>query len=412
MLSAVARLLYQGVSSMRVLFGYHYYPYPVDVRLETEALMARLRAAGHDVRAFPLTLRPPGPKVNWPDLDSYWRHGNRTLLTMYENLARELEDRDVFLNYGGLNLHPEFLRQLSVFTVMVHFDDPENSEVVSKPVAHAYDLCLVCNRAEVDRYFEWGAKRAAFVPIGFRQTDYDPSLTVEQVRAERRDIDLTLLCSREIPMRRARLDAIADAFPQGRFHGLGWPAGFLPEEERVPLLRRTKVGINVHHTTGPINVRLYALPANGVMQICDCKSFLGEIFEIGKEIVAYETTEEAIELCHYYLRHEDERREIAAAGFLRSVRDYSEEAVYRRTVELIQKAMAENSAAKTEEGPLALQSLQAHRRRTSLASLWHGASLALRQSVPLLWRSLGKVKRAFRKLGLGAGQPEKDVFDV
>ena len=97
----------------------------------------------------------------------------------------------------------------------------------------------------------------------------------------------------------------------------------------MALLQRTKIGINIHNSTGPINLRTYYLPANGVMQICDNKSYLGKVFELNKEVVGFDTIDEAIELCHYYLMHDDERRKIAAAGWERVLLDYNEVAILR-----------------------------------------------------------------------------------
>lgn len=382
---------------MRILFGYHYYRYPVDVRQTTEILMQRYRDAGFDVRAFPFTVNPPGPKINWPYLDTCWRRGDRQLMKFYEELAGALDGCDVLYNYGGQNLHPEFLRQLNVFKVMQHFDDPENSETVSKPVAHAYDLCLVCNRSEVDRYFEWGARRAEFLPLGYRRDDADPDLTLDQVLKLPRDVDLTILCEREMPWRRERLDKIAHAFPQGRYHGLGWSAGFLAEEDRIPLYKRTKVGINLHNSSGPINVRLYALPANGVMQICDCRSHLGDIFEIGKEIVAYDTTEEAIDLCRYYLAHEEERQQIAAAGYLRAVRDYNEVAVFRRAIGRVEAIMAESRPSPQVAQSAEIRTkLSRRRRETVLLSRWHQVCEFVHTQWMSLRRAAAKIRSTLR----------------
>ena len=86
----------------------------------------------------------------------------------------------------------------------------------------------------------------------------------------------------------------------------------------------------------PINTRLFYLPANGVLQICDNKSHLGKVFEIGKEVVGFENINEAIELCKYYLHHEDERRIIAAEGWKRAMREYNEVEVFKRLMEKIQ----------------------------------------------------------------------------
>jgi Glycosyl transferases group 1 len=76
------------------------------------------------------------------------------------------------------------------------------------------------------------------------------------------------------------------------------------------------------------------------MLICDNKKYLGEIYELGKEAVGFDSIEECIDLCHYYLAHDDERRAIAGAGWKRAVEDYKEVAVFQRTVKLIEKYYA------------------------------------------------------------------------
>jgi hypothetical protein len=48
-----------------------------------------------------------------------------------------------------------------------------------------------------------------------------------------------------------------------------------------------------------------------------------QIFEVGKEIVTYTTPQDCVEKIRYYLKHEEERNEIAEAGYQRTVRDHS-----------------------------------------------------------------------------------------
>jgi hypothetical protein len=72
------------------------------------------------------------------------------------------------------------------------------------------------------------------------------------------------------------------------------------------------------------------------MQICDNKSHLGAVYELGKEIVGFDTVEECIDLCRYYLAHDRERREIAANGWRRALRDYNEVAAFAWRMRLIE----------------------------------------------------------------------------
>ena len=346
---------------MRILLGYSWYKSPVCVQSSTERWLARLRAQGISVDGITLTLDPPGPRLGWSELEGMWRRGHRPLLRLYETLARRMEAYDVFVNFNGINLHPEFVRQLPGFRVYGCFDDPESSDDLSRPVANAYDLCMVGNIAEVATYRSWGVREARFWPLGFREEDRDPSLTRERILTGERDVPVAILCERQSPWRRERLDRYAAAFPTGTYYGDGWPAGFLPEQRRVELYGRTKIGPNFHNSTGPVNFRTFVLPANGVLLLGDNKRDLGAIYEDGREAVGFDTVDEAIELTHYYMAHEDERRAIAAAGWARALQDYGEAAVFRKMIACVEEV---RGTASTRRGdPVAFLSLHQHRTR-------------------------------------------------
>ena len=57
--------------------------------------------------------------------------------------------------------------------------------------------------------------------------------------------------------------------------------------------------------------------------ITDWKKNLSDLFEIDKEIVTYKTPEECIENVRYYSLHEDERKQIAAAGQRRTLTEHT-----------------------------------------------------------------------------------------
>ena len=380
---------------MKILLGYSHYVYPIDIAAWVEAWLTRLRSQGIQVQAFPLTLNPPGPRLRWRELEARWRRGDKELLKMYEILARRLEAFDVFINWNGINLHPEFVRQLPIFTVYGCFDDPESSQDLSLPVAWAYDLCMVGNIAELEAYRSWGVKEVHHWPLGFRFDDYDPSLTKEKILNGNRDIDIAMLCERTYPMRRERLDQLAAAFPQGAYYGMGWPRGFLPEKERMPLLQRSKIGVNIHNSTGPVNSRTYVLPANGVMQICDNKSHLAPLFELNKEVVGFENISEAIELCRYYLDHDHERRQIAVAGWERAVREYNEIASFKIMLGHVDALNSSTSKAKHD----IVISLHMRHQQTRLFrvfhSLIHPLKSACRRLKSRIWLKLSGLFRLF-----------------
>jgi hypothetical protein len=313
---------------------------------------------------------------------------------MYERLEERLQGCDVLLNGAGINLHPEFVERLGVFTVFQCFDDPESSAILSTPVAAAYDLCLVGNVAEVETYRLWGVKHAEWVPMGLLPGTYDPTLREEDILEGRRDIDLLMLIDRLSPPRRSRMDKMAEAFPDGHFYGRGWPRGFLPVGEDLAMLRRTKIGPNFHNSTGPINLRLFQLPANGVMQICDNKSHLGTVYELEKEVVGFDTIEECIDLCRYYLAHDRERREIAAAGWRRVLRDYNEVAAFAWRMRIIEAHMPRREARPVETAIAIRQREQTrwprfqHQLAAPGMALWRGALRAGKAVLRPLYRAM------------------------
>lgn len=325
-----------------------------NVRAMNEQYIDSLNKAGFNVEGFCLTLSPPNDALTFKELDRKWKWGDPTLFKMYEELERKIDGKDVLINATGVNLHPEFVERLPVFTVFQCFDDPESSEHRSKPTAFAYDLSLVGNIAEVDTYKSWGVKNVEWTCLGLMHSIFDRSVTYENILNGDRDIDLFMMIDKTAPWRKERLSKIDAAFPAANFYGKGWRRGLLPREKELDMLSRTKIGPNIHNSTGPINLRTFYLPANGVMQVCDNKSHLGTLFELDKEVVGFNTIEECIDLCHYYLEHDDKRREIAANGWKRVMTDYTEEKVFGRTYELIEHYSAIPDIRKKDQQSLAI----------------------------------------------------------
>jgi spore maturation protein CgeB len=295
----------------------------------------RLQDSGFAVDGFCITVDPPAPRFRYPELDKLWRRGDRRLMQLYSELEKKASEVDVIILYHGANLHPEFLQRLRTFNVYMCFDDPESSDFVSKPVANRFDACFVANIASLEQYRSWGCQNVFFRPFGFFASHIDPTIGLEQIRSNEKNIESCIFCERVGPWRRERLAHLEKHIPNLYGRGRGWPLGYVSDEEVLQIYRRSKIGINLHNSTGPINFRTYTLPANGLMQICDNKYFLGQIFELGKEVVGYNDVEEVPDLVRFYLANDEARIRIAAAGYERVHRDYNEVAVWRTQMQQI-----------------------------------------------------------------------------
>jgi spore maturation protein CgeB len=314
--------------------------------------LTRLNEYGFSVDDYICPMPVKGMRLPWHKLDYNWKTADKHLMSFYEEFAKKCDQYDVLINFGALNLHPQFLEQLSITKILIFRDDPESSDYFSKPIALFHDICAIGNIAEIDQYIKWGHKNVFWLPNGFWIDDYDPELTEEKLFSINRDVDVSIMCERLTQYRKKNLDKYTTAFPQGKYYGKGWPSGFLPESERVNLLQRTKIGINIHNSTGPINFRTFYLPANGIMQICDNKSHLAKIFELDKEVVGYDSIEEAIDKTHHYLNNPEKRLEIAIAGYRRTINNYNEIECFKRIVEAVERFVGDNENIKTNELPL------------------------------------------------------------
>ena len=86
---------------------------------------------------------------------------------------------------------------------------------------------------------------------------------------------------------------------------------------KMPLVfRRSKINLNItlRSIISGVPLRVMDILAAGGFLITTYQKEIEEYFEDGKELVIARTPEEMLELTAYYLEHEDERKEIAAAG--------------------------------------------------------------------------------------------------
>lgn len=80
------------------------------------------------------------------------------------------------------------------------------------------------------------------------------------------------------------------------------------------------------------NMRLYEATGVGALLLTDYKHNLSDMFDPAREVIAYNNTDECVELAGYYLAHDKEREAIARAGQHRTL---SEHTYYHRMQELV-----------------------------------------------------------------------------
>jgi spore maturation protein CgeB len=91
-------------------------------------------------------------------------------------------------------------------------------------------------------------------------------------------------------------------------------------------LARSRITLNRHINVAENyanNMRLYEATGVGTLLLTDRKDNLHEFFEVGREVIAYSSKEEAAELVRHYLDRPEEAEQIAKAGQARTLREHT-----------------------------------------------------------------------------------------
>lgn len=125
---------------------------------------------------------------------------------------------------------------------------------------------------------------------------------------------------------------------RSRHHGPVWGL------EMYETLQRSRITLNRHahiDVRGSVsmrfanNMRLYEATGVGACLLTDQRDNLAELFEPGREILAYKDDAECVEIIQHYLTHDQERRSIAQAGRQRTLRDHTYDMRMRELLDLI-----------------------------------------------------------------------------
>ncbi|MDD5434034.1 MAG: glycosyltransferase, partial [Nitrospira sp.] len=105
-----------------------------------------------------------------------------------------------------------------------------------------------------------------------------------------------------------------------RHHGEVWGL------EMFSILSQSQITVNRHidvAENNANNMRLFEATGCGALLITDYKDNLSQLFDIGKEIVAYRSPEECAALIKYYLANPEEAGKIAEAGQRRTISEHT-----------------------------------------------------------------------------------------
>lgn len=227
-------------------------------------------------------------------------------------------------------LDGRLLRRLGMGRVIV-------GQIASEPPPerqlHAFDLLLTSFPHYVKRF------RALGISSEYFRIGFDPRI-LERVGRRPRDLEIVFVGSLGRGQHgggNAVIERAAARLPL-KVWGPGvseWPRSS-PLRDRYggeawgidmfALLARAKIVLNRHIDVAEDyanNMRLYEATGMGALLLTEAKRNLRELFEPGLEVVTYRDEDELADRALYYLEHEKEREEIAAAGKARTLAEHS-----------------------------------------------------------------------------------------
>ncbi len=234
------------------------------------------------------------------------------------------------------------LREQGIGTAFWFVEDFRHMEYW-RGIASQYDYFFTIQKDEfLDRLRDAGARRAAFLPMAasaeiHRKMDLSP----EELRDFGSDVSFV---GAGYYNRRTLFKGLVDL--DFRIWGNEWgscPAlrGVLQRdgarvttEDSVRIFNAAGININLHSSTyhegvNPhgdfVNPRTFEIPGCGGFQLVDSRSHLGDFFEIGREVVCFDSLGDLRGKIAHYLAHPEEREAIAERGRQRVLRDHTYE---------------------------------------------------------------------------------------
>jgi hypothetical protein len=170
-----------------------------------------------------------------------------------------------------------------------------------------YDLLLNSTESYIERY-RGLVPKAVWFPNAY------PADLIAPIDGVQRECAIGF-CGSSMTQRDALIDLISKTHPIKRDI-------FVIGEDMVRALSSYKIAFNCN-IADDINYRTFEATAAGAMLLTNYTPNLERLFDIGKEVIAYRSVDEALAFIHYYSNNDDQRNAIAQAGMNRSMANHS-----------------------------------------------------------------------------------------
>lgn len=175
-------------------------------------------------------------------------------------------------------------------------------------LAKKSDIVFTAQKVTVEQFAKDGI-RAIWLPCGVEPKAY-PKFTLA---SQHNDVCFVGYINSE--HRIDFLDRMFKEFPNFFF-------GQRLFEDAARVYADSKICLNIA-LNDDVNMRCFEVTGSGGFLLTNRIPSLEELFVDGKEIVMYDSFDDAVEKAKYYLEHDDERKAIAKAGYERAMKDHT-----------------------------------------------------------------------------------------
>lgn len=112
--------------------------------------------------------------------------------------------------------------------------------------------------------------------------------------------------------------------------------------QKVKAISGSAISLNPHHPLNDIhgiNRRTFDIAACKGFQLADLKTDMERVFKLNNEIICFKTIDELKRLIEYYLRHPDERAQIAEAAYHRVLMEHTYDHRAKEILEMIKVSL-------------------------------------------------------------------------
>jgi hypothetical protein len=281
-----------------------------------------------------------------------WRY-NRDLLA----LATKYHP-DVFWVDKGTTIQPSTLQTIkrrtgAIFAVYNtdYLGCNTNPWRLHLPGIHYYDLCFTTNRLDIQRIRDLGAGNVSLVLIGYHREIHKPvPITSEEVARLGASVGFIghwEPATEDLMLRLLELGLTL------RVRGTQWHHArhkkrlvltveprpvYQDEYAKAVLATKINLGINSAQNKNQHSGRSFEIPAIGGFLLAERTLEHQALYEEGKEAEFFASAEELVEKANYYLKHEEERQQIAKQGHVRCIsRGYSMEEIMGKMVNAVEQ---------------------------------------------------------------------------